>query len=1833
MKLLLLTILAIPITLFGQKTIQEFACASELMKEQIIEQNSSIKELETDREKKYTSSFSNQSFLRNNSSLVLPIVFHELSVDSDFLPEIQITNMLQELNDAFTNDGSFNSQNGVSTGIQFCLAKRDINNADISGIVQYNSSLADMSNHHSHSSLTNLAYFPSDDYINIIIVDNLCVSQDCESYAGYAVNAYLSDDNRNAIVIEASNFDNSFSSSTVLIHEMGHYLGLLHTFHGGCDNNNCLTDGDRVCDTPPDDSNLILSCQSVINSCLSDSDDSSVQNPFRLTNLGGLGDQNDLSDNFMDYNLKICRKAFTQGQADRMCFFVENYWTGLLASKACYPPCQQITTSEFDIDKDCYQPGEEIIVNNLSGNGDNYQWSINQQIVSNEFEPTLNITNQGEFEILLKAWSNDITCDTSYFTLPIKIDCSIEPTIDFTISDEWLVFQTPQNNTLQYEWQVLDINSNIIYSSSQSIDSVSIVNHDYVELILSSSNLFCEESITEYINILQDGSEICGNGIDDDLDGLIDSFDADCSCNGNNFNAICPIECQYIPTSFDEVNLKLKWVSEEKIKSSSNILTGDLDGDGNIEVVGVHFESGFNVDHANSYVAIHSGLHGNLISKSTNPYLKFPSIADLDNDGKSEIIVSDVLNERIDILSNDLIRIFSTDPYPFVINNTLNNSNSNSIADINNDGIPELIINNSIYNLQTGKLLLYSQTLSGCNKVSLGINSTCFTNVICADLLPSQGLELAAGNIVYEIVLQNLNGTTGNAFIPHFADPQVTDGYTSIGDIDNDGEIDVICVRDRNYDDGGGIWIWNPRTSNIIASAPSGASGGIAFVGDVDNDCFPEIGVTFENELRLYKYDGDATLELLYSIQTIDNSGYTGVTMFDFNQDGKNELVYRDETHLMIIEGATGKNIGAYALNSITGSEYPIVADIDNDGEAEILVSGYLTDPDDSHIYCFEAETGKWAPARSVWNQYSYHVTNINDDLTVPRIQQSGAVPLQGNENCVQNECSTPYNNFLVQATYRTQEGCVQWQANDFGILADLECLQDSFLVNLQLELNSRYDTLTLADQGVAIKFYSQNALGGYDCIESEDIYNPEYNTTLPIDSKIESIVIVINSGVNSAYPALDWNHSLVECDYSNNFIELDFPTNNLLLDLGADISSCDGQVIDLAISSEFEFIQWSDYSSESTYSSSIPGLHFVQAQDGCGNIYRDTVELILDTAPQIQLDSLTTVCAQDSFVFSIDNEFTNIQWSPANFVSCATCSEIKIIPTSDFMLTVIAERDDCLSFDSTFIQVKNEVEIFRNEEICEGEEIEIEGQLLVDEGQHKISINDCDSTLVVELIHLKKDSIWLEKQLCDGDSILIDGDWYNENGNHSFLYQNQSACDSLVFVEIILVNEVLSQDTMYACQGDTIDLYNQMIFSDTTLQNQFQTISGCDSTEILKLIFEPLPTKTRSETICYGDSIHIGTEWFFDTGVYSLQVSNQQQCDTIIELDLIELPEIISKDTITICYGDSIEIFDALVYESGDYSKIFTDIGNCDSTAIVTLEILQKNEMELEYSFCEGDSLFLDNILILNDTIIEQLELSYLGCDSTIKHQYFLTNKPEAPVLEINCDESVYLVSIDLENEWEVTWSNGDLENESIYFENDISVNIVSVDGCEYLYELNPSPIPDISTIPILNDTTIQVGETLNLNLNLDSSTWSIQSSPENIFNCDTCLVSEISPIENSTIELFLTNSVGCEYFLEFNVAVSDSVNIFIPNIFTPNQIENNLWQVHTENYNLISNASIYDRWGNLIKNWKSGEEIIWDGQFNGEDAAQGVYIFSLNYYNNNGELKNRTGTVTLLR
>ena len=77
--------------------------------------------------------------------------------------------------------------------------------------------------------------------------------------------------------------------------------------------------------------------------------------------------------------------------------------------------------------------------------------------------------------------------------------------------------------------------------------------------------------------------------------------------------------------------------------------------------------------------------------------------------------------------------------------------------------------------------------------------------------------------------------------------------------------------------------------------------------------------------------------------------------------------------------------------------EYPVIADVDNDGHADIVVvsnSYGNASPDlqcndgkalsQAGVRVFGDVAGNWVRTRRIWNEHAYHVTNVNEDGTIP---------------------------------------------------------------------------------------------------------------------------------------------------------------------------------------------------------------------------------------------------------------------------------------------------------------------------------------------------------------------------------------------------------------------------------------------------------------------------------------------------------------------------------------------------------------------------------------------------------------------------------------------------------------------------------------------------------------------------------------------------------------------------------------------------------------------------------------------------------------------------------
>ena len=619
----------------------------------------------------------------------------------------------------------------------------------------------------------------------------------------------------------------------------------------------------------------------------------------------------------------------------------------------------------------------------------------------------------------------------------------------------------------------------------------------------------------------------------------------------NVFDGDCVLPTE--PNAFTMVEL----FNCPNVNSMSTPMVADMDGDGLPEIIACCFTGSAPWFSTNFHVL--NGQTGEL--KYDIPTVQYRNtgqmmaIADVDHDGYSELFLMGS-NKKIYCYNyNGGVRRSSA--------NTVDNNYLLSAADVNNDGVAEIVCGKYIYDAQTGALLLQGtmeETGMGFGAPH-SINSyyhPAYYMYALGDVDGDGTLELCAGNTIYKIVITNNAGTAGNSWsILRQADtPQNIvnkDGQTFLMDFDNDGDFDVCVIgithalSQSTYSHTLDVYVWDGQTSQLVAHCPllvpSEWGASIPYSGDLNGDGFPEIvfGVT-ELGMVAFTYDTvSANMILMHNHAPFGET--SGFTVFDFNQDGRNEIVYRGREELFIVDGITLQNLCPPVTSySGTVTEYPVVADVNADGHAEIIVTrayGDWSSGSDANgwVSVFgSAIPGAWSSARKVWNQWAYSSVNINEDMTVPQYRFNVATEFPNGEK--------PFNTFLHQMPYIDTQGNLFNPVADVAITgASASSQEDTVMLTLNC---CNYGDMPLLPYPVTVyaNAYDGNVITTVTVMES-----------IPVDSCVQQVIRLPKSllceiqGLEALVVAVNNSGSGIaqnggqqsECDTTNNTFTIPF--------------------------------------------------------------------------------------------------------------------------------------------------------------------------------------------------------------------------------------------------------------------------------------------------------------------------------------------------------------------------------------------------------------------------------------------------------------------------------------------------------------------------------------------------------------------------------------------------------------------------------------------------------------------------------------------------------------------
>jgi uncharacterized membrane protein len=409
----------------------------------------------------------------------------------------------------------------------------------------------------------------------------------------------------------------------------------------------------------------------------------------------------------------------------------------------------------------------------------------------------------------------------------------------------------------------------------------------------------------------------------------------------------------------------------------SSVAIGDLDGDGVVELVApssngqMYVYRGDGQDAGGgSPLLWQTGLVGSAAE---------PALADLDGDGNAEIIV----------MGSDGTAAFHHDGAVYWFTDTIKSRASEggywgwggpSIGNLDLDPDPEIVLaayNDGLYVLDhDGTQLFYTPTgIYPTVPVLADLTGDGVLDILYAQNKTISLLDYYNGGVIEWTRTHTYTGYSLSTFgTPAIAD---VDGKQPGGDAGPEVVINWGSYVDVLDEDGSLLWNYSLGYDYYRPSPIT--------IADVDGDGEIELltasayHVGFWVEYHtLFVLNADGTL--LWQQNMGDKSASaSGVATQDLDGDGVWEVIWNGQNEgFTLMNGPDGEKIfNEPFTESGTILDYPTLGDVDGDGFAEVVTGG-------TNGLFVIGHDGLWGDSRPLWNQHNYHITNVNDDLSIP---------------------------------------------------------------------------------------------------------------------------------------------------------------------------------------------------------------------------------------------------------------------------------------------------------------------------------------------------------------------------------------------------------------------------------------------------------------------------------------------------------------------------------------------------------------------------------------------------------------------------------------------------------------------------------------------------------------------------------------------------------------------------------------------------------------------------------------------------------------------------------
>jgi hypothetical protein len=281
-----------------------------------------------------------------------------------------------------------------------------------------------------------------------------------------------------------------------------------------------------------------------------------------------------------------------------------------------------------------------------------------------------------------------------------------------------------------------------------------------------------------------------------------------------------------------------------------------------------------------------------------------------------------------------------------------------------------------------------------------------------------------------------------------------------------------------------------------------------------------------------------------------------------------------------------------------------------------------------------------------------------------------------------------------------------------------------------------------------------------------------------------------------------------------------------------------------------------------------------------------------------------------------------------------------------------------------------------------------------------------CDSVVTLNLTIINSTASTDVISACDNYT-WTDGVSYTASNNRALdTFTNAAGCDSVVTLNLTIINSTSSTDVISTCDNYTWTDGISYTASNSTAVDTFTNAAGCDSVVTLNLTILNSTSSTDVISACDNYTWTDGVSYTASNNRALDTFTNAVGCDSVVTLDLTILNSTSSTDVISTC--DNYTWTDGISYTASNNRALdtFTNAAGCDSVVTLNLTILNSTSSSDVISACDNYT-WTDGISYTasNTTALDTFT-NAAGCDSVvtldltiIKNDLTITNND--PLLE----------------------------------------------------------------------------------------------------------------------------------------------------------------------------------------------------------------------------------------